>query len=269
MGYLCIDFGGTKTLVCILDGAGKIQSQVRFETPDHYPDFLDKLCAEITANDESFTTGVMSVPGLIDQSTGTVIALGNRPWTNFGLQADVLAKTGVALTLLNDARLAGLAEGRRIMDQYPRSVYITVSTGIGGALVVDGQLVQALDDTEFGKMPLFYDGKLRPWEEFASGRAIVNKYNMRASDIQDEAIWRDIAHNIVLGLGPVCAAFQPDAVVFGGGVGQQSDKFSGYITEELAGLLHPVIRQPRALLQSFYLDESVIYGCYALARDME
>lgn len=269
MGYLCIDFGGTKTLVCILDEHGSITTEVRFETPEHYPDFLDRLTNEINSLDESFTTGVMSVPGLIDQSNGTVLALGNRLWTHFTLQSDVRDKTGVTLTLLNDARLGGLAEGRRIKDQFYRVLYITVSTGIGGALVLDGKLDRALDNTEFGKMPLYYEGNLLPWEEFASGRAIVAQHNMRASDITDDNIWRSVAHNIVLGLAPVCAVLQPEAIVFGGGVGQQSDKYSHFIADELSTLLHPVIRQPRALLQSFYQDEAVIYGCYALARDME
>lgn len=266
MNYLCIDLGGTKTLVCIIRGDGSIATEIRFETPEHYPDFLDHLIREIEALPEQFERGVMAVPGLIDQSTGTVIALGNRPWTHFALKQDVLERAGVELTLLNDARLAGLAEAAFIKEQYRRVLYLTISTGIGGALAVDGQLVRALDDMEFGKMPIMIDGKFTPWEEIASGRAIVTKYERRASDIDEPEIWRDIAHTFTLGVGPACAAYQPDAIVFGGGVGQQAEKFADYVKEELQTILHPVIRQPQALLASHYKDEAVIYGCFELGK---
>src|SRR3989338_11540103 len=97
MNYLCVDFGGTKTLVCVISSDGNITSEVRFETPKEYTDFLDTLAATITDLPEKFETGVLSVPGLIDIPTRTVIALGNRPWANFKIQDDLLEKTGVKI----------------------------------------------------------------------------------------------------------------------------------------------------------------------------
>ncbi len=266
MNYLCVDFGGTKTLVCVIKDDGAVVSEVRFETPEHYPEFLDRLVHEISQIPEQFTSGVMAVPGLIDQATGTVVALGNRPWTNFSLKQDLLDRTGINMTLLNDARLAGLAEANHLKESYERVLFITISTGIGGALAVNSKLVEALDDTEFGKMPLLIDGKFTPWEEVACGRAIVAKYEQRASDIHDPEIWKAIAKTFVLGVGPACAAFQPDAIVFGGGVGQQAEKFADFVKEELRQVLHPVIRQPKAILASHFQDEAVIYGCFELGK---
>jgi glucokinase len=268
MNYLCVDFGGTKTLVCTISQEGVMQSEVRFETPEHYPDFIDRLAQEIAALPEKFTTGVMAVPGLIDQQTGTVIALGNRPWTHFELRNDLLNRTGVSMTLLNDARLGGLAEARHLIGKYRRVLYITISTGIGGALAVDGELVRALDDTEIGHMPIVIDGQFTSWENVASGRKIVENYNKRASEIDDPEIWEEIAHQFTLGVGPVCAVFQPDAIVFGGGVGEQAEKFTDFIAEELKTILHPVVRQPQALLASHFKGENVIYGCFELGKQL-
>ncbi len=266
MNYLCVDFGGTKTLVCILDDEGKITTEVRFETPADYPDFIDQLAEEINALPHKFRRGVMSVPGLIDHRHAAVIALGNRPWTNIQIGRDIHAKTGVVLSLVNDARLAGLAETIELSDDYSRVLYLTVSTGIGGALAIKDKLVQELDDIECGKMPLWYDGTLQPWEEFASGRAIFATYNQRASDINDETIWREIAHKLALGVAPLCTILYPQAIVFGGGAGMQADKFKHFLIEELDHLLHPVVRKPEALFATKLKDEAVIYGCYHYAR---
>lgn len=268
MNYLCVDFGGTKTLVCTLDEEGNIREENRFETPDIYSEFLDILASSIDSLTDKFQTGALSVPGLIDTENDTIIALGNKPWTNFSLRQDLQNTTGIDFRLLNDTKLAGLAEARYLQDKFSRVLYITVSTGIGLALCVDGELVPELIDMEFGKSPFFYEDRMTAWEEFAGGRGVVATYNKKASEIDttDEKSWREISHKLVIGLGPACAAFQPDAIVFGGGVGEQSDKFSRYIQEELAEILHPVIRQPKALIQCHYKDKSVIYGCYELAK---
>lgn len=268
MKYLCIDFGGTKTLVSVIADPGTIETEIRFETPEHYPDFIEKLAAEINQLPDTFSVGVMAAPGLIDHATGTIIALGNRPWEHVPLVADLAAKTNVQFTLKNDARLAGLAEAVQLKDQYERVLYLTISTGIGAALAVHGELVPELDDIEVGKMPLEYDGELRPWESFASGKAIVAKYGRRASDISEPAIWRDIATLFVQGIAPLCGDYQPDVIVFGGGVGQQAEKFSHYIASDLQNILHPVVRQPQALLACHYNDESVIYGCYYYGKQL-
>lgn len=267
MNYLCIDFGGTKTLLSIIDKTGTVTTEVRIETPEHYPDFIDQLSDQISQLPEKFHTGAMAVPGLIDHQTGNVIALGNRPWTNFPLRQDLLERTGISFKLMNDARCGGLGEAARLIGQYRRVLYITISTGIGGALIVDGKLVDALNDTEFGKMPIINNASFTPWEELVSGRAIVATYGKRASDIDDDETWKEIAHNLNIGIGPACTAFQPDVIVLGGGVGKQCDRFSDFILDELRTILHPVVRQPQAILPAYYQDESVIYGCYELAKD--
>lgn len=264
--YLCIDFGGTKTLLCVLSDTGEITHEVRFETPADYPDFIDRLVAEITTLPEQFTTGVMSVPGKINRNEGTIIALGNRPWTDCALRADILERTGVHLELMNDAQLAGLAEATQLREQYRRTMYVTVSTGINIALAVDGALLPELHDVEFGKIPLHVDGAYVNWEDIASGRAIVATYNQRASDITDPEIWRQIAQKLVLGLGPACAAFQPEAIVFGGGAGMHADKFIPDVREELEQILHPVISRPQAYIATHFKDEGVIFGCYFYAK---
>jgi predicted NBD/HSP70 family sugar kinase len=267
MSHLCIDCGGTKTLVCIVDDNGTITHRIKFPTPDDYPAFLDQLADTVhNLPEQDFSTCVMAIPGLINKQTGTVIAFGNRPWANVTIVSDVSARLGLAPLVENDAKLAGLAEARQVQHLYRRVLYITVSTGIGSALLINGEISTDMATTEFGKMPLPFDGKIVDWEDFASGRALTGTLGKRAEAITDPAEWQEVARRLSFGLGPVCAAFQPEAIIFGGGVGQYADNFIPYLTDYLQKTLHPVIVQPKALLPCSNKEDSVIYGCFELTK---
>jgi glucokinase len=61
---------------------------------------------------------------------------------------------------------------------------------------------------------------------------------------------------------------QPEAIILGGSVGTYADQYSPFIMEFLAQHLHPVVRQPKAILAAQRPDEAVIYGCYDLAKQV-
>ncbi len=134
--------------------------------------------------------------------------------------------------LENDAKLAALGEAV-LLPEFNRVLYITVSTGIGGGLVINGRLDPSALDAEYGRMLLEHEGRLTLWEDFASGKAIVAKFGQRASEITDPRHWYIIARNIAIGLVDVIAATNPDAVVIGGGVGSHFSKFSDRLIEEV------------------------------------
>ena len=261
---LAIDVGGTKTLVASMDDAGTITEQIRFETPPAYPEFVVELLKAIAAlTTKTFSRCVIAMPGRIDRTAGIVLALGNRPWQNVPIVAD-LASLGIPVSVENDSKLAGLSEAQLIPD-YRKVLYLTVSTGIGGVMVINGKIDPNYQDAEYGHMLLEHDGKLQRWESFASGKAIYAKYQKKAADIDSPSDWYEIARNIALGLIDVIAATTPDAIVIGGGVGSHFAKYGDILQSELKlyedDLIHvpPVFGAQRA-------EEAVIYGCYALAQ---
>ncbi len=264
--YLAIDIGGTKTLAGLIDKNGEVIETTRFETPKNYNQFisdLKKAVDEITTNYSKLRGCCIAIPGLIDREKGLVRALGNLPWKNKPIRSDLQKFINTDNILLeNDSRLAGLAEANVVRFSYDSILYLTVSTGIGGALIKYGKIVTELQDTEMGKMPLLYDGKVQSWEEFASGRWVVAEFDKKASQIDNAGTLKKIGHNIAYGLGAVCAVLQPQAIIFGGGVGQYADKFSEYISEYLMANLHPVIKHPQALLSPSYPDDAVLHGCF-------
>jgi glucokinase len=269
--YVGIDIGGTKTLVAKLSDDGQIIDSRRFPSDHDYGQFLRDLGAnlkELELEEGEFRV-CAGIAGLLDRRAGIVHALGNLPWQDKPIRDDISQLLGGAKVLIeNDSRLAGLSEAQLVKDQYDNVLFLTVSTGIGGAFIQNGRIAKALQDTEMGKMPLWHDGQYVHWEEFAGGRGVVNVLHKQAVEITDPAEWRTIGTNLAHGLGAVCSVLQPEVIILGGSVGKYADKYSGTILEFLAQHLHPVVRQPEAILAAQRPDEAVIYGCYDLARQV-
>jgi predicted NBD/HSP70 family sugar kinase len=264
--YLAIDIGGTKTLMATFSTSGKLLQSIRFETPNWYPDFLEEIGKTYALLDdhEKITQCVVGAPGRIDRSNGNVIAFGNLPWENVALAREIGHICHVPVAVENDANLAGLSEAILVRHAYKKALYITISTGIGGVVITDGIIEPEYADIEFGHMMFEHDGRLRAWEEFASGRAIFEKYGKKASEIEDHGTWYAISRNIALGLTNVIVNLTPDVIIIGGGVGTHFDKFADTLHEELM-LYGSKMASVPPLRKALRAEEAVIYGCYELA----
>lgn len=266
---IAIDIGGTKTYLAVFAQNGKLLKEVKFSTDKNYDVFLNDLehyGKQIEASKAKVV--VAAVPGLLDRDKGMVLSLGNLPWQDKYIRLDISKHLGVQTVFIeNDSKLAGLAEARRIFPDYKRVFYLTLSTGIGGALIVDGRLSSELQDMEIGKMPLEFEGKIQQWEEFASGRSFFDRYGKKAIDVDDPKVWKEFSKAVNLGLGVVCSSFQVEAIVFGGGLGQHLSRFKSHLETYLAQNLHPIVRPPQSLISTHYRGQSVVYGCYQYAKD--
>lgn len=266
--YLGIDIGGTKTLLACLDNDGVIRESLKFPTPKAYPEFVTELASNVAKlSTNEFTACGVGVPGKIDREDGIGLAMGNLPWKNVPVADDVKRIIHCPVVVENDAKLAGLSEAMLLKDKYDRVVYVTISTGIGVGVVVDQEIEPTLMDAEPGKMPLEHNGKMVAWEDFASGRAIVERYGKQAKDITDQTTWRHIAHDIAIGLIDVIAVVQPQIVVLGGGVSSHFDRFDAFLKEELHRYEMPLIPIP-PIQPAARPEQAVVYGCYDLAKKL-
>lgn len=264
--YGAIDIGGTKTLVAVFSDGGDIIEHQKFPTPENYGAFVEKLADVVEKmSTKVFERAVIAMPGLPDREHGVGIVFGNLPWQNVPLQEDAEKIFHCPIILENDAKLAALSEAKLIESNYRKVLYVTVSTGIGGGLVIGGEIAEQFRDIEPGQMLLEHQGELVRWEDFASGSAIVKKFGKRASDITDEKAWYLIARNIAIGLNTLIATLDPDVIVIGGGVGSNFDKFKDRLEEELRIYENPLTPIP-PLIQAKRAEEAVIYGCYELAK---
>jgi len=265
--YIGVDIGGTKTLVAVLNEHGEIVEETRFETPKLYDNFLLELrnvAHHLEHHD--FRAGGVGVTGVIDRQHGRRSSAGKLYWAGtVPIQADVEKVFGCPIVIENDAKLAGLSEAMLLKERFKRVLYLTVSTGVGFALIDNGVIDVSLGDRGGTTVMVEHRGKHVPWEDFASGRAIVERFGKRAVDIHDQESWKIIARNIASGLIELVALLEPQVVVVGGGVGSYFERFEKQLAAELKKFEVPAVTLP-ALRQAQRPEQAVIYGCYDLAK---
>ncbi|HET9174675.1 MAG TPA: ROK family protein [Candidatus Saccharimonadales bacterium] len=265
--YAGIDVGGTKTLAAVLDDNGTILEQSKFPTPQKYDDFISQLANTVAsfATSEFTALGVALPVTSFDRQRGIAHSFGNLPWRNEPVQRDFERLFSCPVVIENDAKLGGLSEAMLLKDKYQKVLYITVSTGIGTALIVNQTIDTAIGDAGGRLLLLEYKGKLTPWEKFASGKAIVERFGHRAEDIHDAATWKRIAHDLALGFIELIALLEPEIIVVGGSVGTYYDRYSTYLAAELKQLETPLLTLP-PIIGAQRPEEAVVYGCYDLAK---
>lgn len=265
---LCVDIGASKTLIAAFTEDGQIKHEVRLPTPKRYDRFLDEFAKTVKKEFASygFRTAACSIPGLVDRKTGTGIDFGNLPWHRVPIKADLSKLLDVPVEVENDTKLAGLSEARELHDKYKKVLYLTLSTGIGSALVSDDHISKDLADSEAGQMIINFDGRLRRWEDFGSGRAFFKRYGKQASDVADPAVWRDFTPSVAQGLGQLLAVIQPDVVIIGGGLGAHFERFGHFLREELESRYKAKLVDIPPILKAKRPEEAVIYGCYELIK---
>lgn len=268
--YLGIDVGGTKTLVASLDDRGEVIEKIRFATDHDYGKFLETLrqkIIELKARDFSYCA--VGIPATVmDRAKGVGVSFGNLPWRDAAVRDDVRRLAGCPVVIENDTKLAGLSEALLLKNQYRSVMYVTVSTGIGFSLINDGRIDTSFGDGGGRALLLEHDGRLMPWEDFASGRAIAARYGKQASDIEDRDTWRQISRDLAQGLIQLVAVVQPQVIVIGGGVGSHFQKYGDQLAEELSRYELPLIPLPE-LVGAKRPEDAVVYGCYDLIKQVE
>lgn len=266
---ITVDIGGTKTLVASFSGHELVRED-RFATSKDVQDFLSDLIPMLDAHAGKHVIEAISiaVPGVVDHHTGSIVRLGNLAWQNIPMR-QLLRDEGYdyPIYLENDANLAALGEAR-VLEPIPGlCLYVTVSTGIGIGLIVNGKILPALSNTEAGHMTLRWGKDYVEWEHLASGKALVERTGLMASQLRDEALWRDHAERVAEGLSVLIPALQPSVIVIGGGVGAYLDRcWRRPLEETLRKRIPPFFPELPIILQAQHPDKAVIYGCKAYAE---
>ncbi len=149
--YVGIDLGGTQLRVAVADGRGRLRAVVRrptnaHEGREHVIDALVTSVADVLTEASVKAASVralgIGMPGPLDPARGLVISPGNLPgFINVPLNRILTRRTGIRSYLHHDAHLAALAEHRHGAAKGSRNIiYVTVSTGIGAGLILDGRL---------------------------------------------------------------------------------------------------------------------------------
>ena len=188
-----VDIGGTKVAAGVVDADGRILARLRRDTPAQDPgrteDVIAECVRELAADHDVEAVG-LGAAGFVDAARSTVLFAPNLAWRNEPLRAAVEQRTGLPVVVENDANAAAWGETRFGAGHgQPFTVTLTVGTGLGGGVVLGGQLLRGAFGAaaEVGHMILVPDGRpcgcgLRGcWEQYASGRALVTEARERAA----------------------------------------------------------------------------------------
>lgn len=264
---VAVDTGGTKTLVASFLEDGQIGEQFKFLTPKTTSEWttLLKNVLETHFGSESIDAIVVAMPGIV--KNGVAIWCNNLKWANFDVASALKGVLGDApLFVENDANLAGLAETRQLKKIPALLLYVTVSTGIGSGIITEGLINPDLRYSEAGRSLVEFDGTVREWESFASGKAIYEAYGKYARDITSKRIWYNIADRISRGFLAIIPVLQPDIIIIGGSIGTYFEHFGKDLNGLLKEHLPAHIPAPK-LIQAKHPELAVIYGCYYYALD--
>jgi glucokinase len=263
-----VDTGGTKTLVTGFGNDGNLVGDImRFPTPKDQNEYIAQLqkILQEKYGDKEVEAVVVALPGIIKD--GVALWCNNLGWKNFEAQKSLEGVLGDApIVIENDANLAGLAETRALDPMPVSSLYVTISTGIGTGVITNGHIDPGLRHSEGGRALVEFQGTVREWESFASGKAIFKEFGEYARDITDPAIWQQIADRISRGFLAVVPIIQPDIIIVGGSMGTYFDKYGVQLEEILREKLPPHIPCPH-FKQADHPEQAVLYGCYYYALD--
>lgn len=142
---LGIDVGGTKVAAAVVDG---VEVRQRIERPTEKAsetallDLIAAIAREVAdaAGVEPRAAGV-GVPSQVDAASGTALASVNIPLAGVPLRAELGNRLGVSISVDNDANCAALGEAQLVPDPpADELVMLTLGTGVGGGIVIDGQI---------------------------------------------------------------------------------------------------------------------------------
>lgn len=180
-----VDIGGTKVAAGVVDEAGRLLACVRRPTPSddaaRVTEVIVDAVAELRSAYDVAAVGV-GAAGWVDASRSRVLFAPNVAWRDTPLRDDIASQVGLPVVIENDANAAAWGEYRfGAGGQERHLVVLTVGTGIGAGLVLDGRLYRGGFGLagEPGHMRVVADG--RPcrcgnrgcWEQYCSGTALV------------------------------------------------------------------------------------------------
>lgn len=266
--FILFDIGGTKMRIAKSDGEIILGTSVKVETPQLFDDAIElfvKTATDLMGEDK--IEGVVGgLTGIVEPTDGRLIFAPHTPdWLGKPFVKAVSTALDAPVYVENDAVMVGLGEatygagrGAKIL------MYMTVSTGVGGARIVDGLIDSGAYGFEPGHQYLGWGADSKTLEELVSGSALSKEFGKKPQEIpQNDPIWQKSAEILATGMYNSALHWTPDVIVLGGSMitGSPAIPFDA-IVETLTKknrVMNPLPNIKRAELG----DEGGLYGALA------
>lgn len=307
-----VDLGGTKLLAGVVDGDLNVHHRVHRAV--HGLDQRELLDAAVAAVEEARAASAhevsvvgFGIPCTIDQRRGMATMAVNLPLHDVPFRDVMAERLGLPVEVDNDANVAALAEHRAGAAQGASEVVmLTIGTGIGGGLILRGELYRGAigAGAELGHITIDLNGPPCQGncpnngclETLASGTALAREGRRIAAEQLDSALGAaltegreisgalitELAHdgdgaaiealaligrNLGVGIASLLNIFNPDLVVIGGGVIAAGDLLLEPARAEVARRALPAMRDHATIVPAQFGTEAGLVGAAALALD--
>lgn len=273
--YLGFDIGGTSVKYGIVDDNFNIIEKSSFPT-DKESDtrLLDEICevADSLSKKYSFPYIGIGAPGYVDSQNGIIEGSSNTPFKHTPVVEYVEKKTKIKTLIGNDANCAAFGEYLYGQTGTENFVMITIGTGIGGGLILDGKLYTGSTGLagEIGHIIIRHSGLKCPcgkrgcYEQYGSATALIRmtkeqvkkgsgpmaKALKNSADSIDgrtvfdyikkgcadaEEVLDKYAKYLVDGIESICSLLQPDSIILAGGITNDKDILMKHISKYYTG----------------------------------
>jgi len=311
---LAIDIGGTKILAAIISQDGRMLAKERFPTmsDEGLQAVIDRIFASIDHLRSRKDIQPLQLQGIgiaaagtIDLEKGIINESPNLPgWIDVPLRDTIQERYGINAFLVNDASAAALGEHRFGAGRGTRNmVLLTLGTGIGGGIIIDGELYIGTGGGagELGHMTIDFNGvrcscgTTGCLEELAAGRAVsreaIERINSgeksslvgmvggkieeitsetvamaaRSGDALALEVINLIAFHLGVGLGNIINIFNPEMIVLGGGMADMDELLLAPARKVACERAFPTLVQAVRIVKAELGNEAGVYGAAAFA----
>ncbi|GAA2211205.1 ROK family glucokinase [Nonomuraea monospora] len=303
-----VDIGGTKVAAGVVDDNGEIVEHTLRPTAADRPDVVAETVADVVrelSRDRTIEAVGVGAAGFVDETRSVVRFAPNLAWREEPLQKKISDLVGLPVVIENDANAMAWGETRFGAGRgQSHVVCLTLGTGIGGGIVIDGALYRGRwgMGAELGHMQVLPGGRLCGcgnigcWEQYASGQALVKEAReiaeahpgraatllgladgkiegeevTEAARLGDEAsldAFRNLADWLGQGMADLAAVLDPGCFIVGGGVSRAADLFIDRARQAFAERLTGHGHRPFAEIRLAELGASAgVVGAADLAR---
>ncbi|WP_043638422.1 ROK family glucokinase [Nonomuraea candida] len=303
-----VDIGGTKVAAGVVDDEGRIVEHTLRPTAADRPDVVAGTVADIVrelSEGRAIEAVGVGAAGFVDETRSMVRFAPNLAWREEPLQKKISDLVGLPVVIENDANAMAWGETRFGAGRgQSHVVCLTLGTGIGGGLVIDGQLYRGRwgMGAELGHMQVLPGGRLCGcgnvgcWEKYASGQALVAEareiatarperartlLELAGGKIEGEEVteaarlgddasleaFRALADWLAQGMADLAAILDPGCFIVGGGVSRAADLFIDRTRQTFAERLTGRGHRPLAEIKLAELGASAgVVGAADLAR---
>ena len=280
MPTLAIDIGGTKTAAALIDD--DIRDHTTWVTLPTAEQTIERIVHECTPwSARAHAIGV-SFGGPFDFATQTCVRSMHRSgWDAVPLSADLQRALGLPTVTDNDANVAALGEYARATSRTNDArtkdpmLYVTLSTGVGAAIIANGRLVRGAHSLagELGHLPLGHDkvctcGQSGCLERVVSGYWIEHDHGIPAAEyLADDDNYEAWLANLTHALWSCIVLIDPAVIVLGGGMTTQGDRLVEPLRTEINERSNRSQRTPPTITIGDPSGRTVLVGAALMAQD--